>query len=69
MSNKTNGELLKELIELVKPINELAKYQIQSINTELQKAEIIKQYAEAQQEATENDDLDADLEVVETEEL
>lgn len=48
MAKKTQTELLNELVELLKPINELAKYQIQNINDEIRKVEIVNEFLKKQ---------------------
>ena len=68
--NKTNGELLKELVELMTPVAEMAKYQIQQINNDIQRNQIITEYLEMKKEEDENNEEEvAELEVVEAEEL
>ena len=68
--NKTNGELLKELVELMTPVAEMAKYQIQQINNDIQRNQIITEYLEMKKEEEENNEEEvAELEVVEAEEL
>ena len=48
MVKKTQTQLLEELIELIKPINDLANYNIKNINNDLKKQEIVKKYLDAQ---------------------
>ena len=48
MAKKTQTELLEQLVELLKPINELAKYQIQNINDEIKKVEIVNEFLKKQ---------------------
>ena len=68
--NKTNGELLQELIDLMTPMSELAKYQIQQINNDIQRNEIVQEYLEMKKkEEAEQKEEEANLEVVEAEEL
>lgn len=69
MANKTNAELLQELIDLMTPMAEMAKYQIQQINNDIERNKIVQDFLQKQQEESQNNDLDADLEVVEAEEV
>ena len=69
MANKTNSELLQELIDLMTPMAEMAKYQIQQINNDIERNKIVQDFLQKQQEESQNNDLDADLEVVEAEEV
>ena len=69
MANKTNAELLQELFDLMTPMAEMAKYQIQQINNDIERNKIVQDFLQKQQEESQNNDLDADLEVVEAEEV
>lgn len=54
LQGTTCSNCLKELVELLKPINELAKYQIQNINNDIRRQEIIDEYLKLQQENNDN---------------
>jgi len=50
MAKKTQAQLLEELIELVKPINNLSRYYIQNINAQLAQQEAAKEAEEKSEE-------------------
>lgn len=52
MAKKTQAQLLEELIELVKPINNLTRYYIQNINANLA-AQQANENAEIKEESSE----------------
>ena len=54
LQGATCSNCLQELVELLKPINELAKYQIQNINNDIRRQEIIDEYIKLQQENNDN---------------
>lgn len=54
IQGETCSSCLKELVELLKPINELAKYQIQNINNDIRRQEIIDEYTKLQQQDNDN---------------
>lgn len=49
MPKKTQVELLQEIVDLLKPINELARHHITLINEQLAKDKVIADYIKSQQ--------------------